>query len=271
MTSYDNYIFDLYGTLLDTFNDEHSADLWEKMAGLYNVYGCNWTGEGLADAYWKKDREEREVIRQKSGTHYPEIKLQRVFARLLLEAPSYHDCSYDIRSRDIDELSESELVHCLANSFRVLSRERFRLYGFTLMLLKELKRQGKGVYLLSNAAGVFTMPEIEQSGISPYFDAMYISSDHYIMKPDPKFMEILINEQGLDRTRSVMVGNEIRSDVSVAVSSGMNSIYVNTGSYEPSFISGQIETLWAQNGYDDSLKPHIIYDPQKASPADFFL
>ena len=37
---YNNYIFDLYGTLIDINTDEWNDDLWKKIAILYAYKGC---------------------------------------------------------------------------------------------------------------------------------------------------------------------------------------------------------------------------------------
>ena len=41
---YKNYIFDLYGTLIDINTNEWSAQLWKKMAILYGYYGQHHLG-----------------------------------------------------------------------------------------------------------------------------------------------------------------------------------------------------------------------------------
>ena len=48
---YKNYIFDLYGTLIDIRTDEWAAQLWKKMAILYGYYGANYTYKELGKAY----------------------------------------------------------------------------------------------------------------------------------------------------------------------------------------------------------------------------
>ena len=48
---YKNYIFDLYGTLVDINTDEWSAQLWKKMAILYGYYGAAYTFKELGKAY----------------------------------------------------------------------------------------------------------------------------------------------------------------------------------------------------------------------------
>ena len=38
--TYDNYIFDLYGTLVDIHTDESDTAIWEKLAMFYGYYGA---------------------------------------------------------------------------------------------------------------------------------------------------------------------------------------------------------------------------------------
>lgn len=44
---YENYIFDLYGTLVDIHTDEEKTELWEKLAQFYGYYGAVYTAEEL--------------------------------------------------------------------------------------------------------------------------------------------------------------------------------------------------------------------------------
>ena len=46
-----NYIFDLYGTLIDINTDEWSDDLWEKMALFYSYKGAKYTGKEFHKEY----------------------------------------------------------------------------------------------------------------------------------------------------------------------------------------------------------------------------
>lgn len=48
---YENYIFDLYGTLVDIHTDEEKTELWEKLAQFYGYYGAVYTAEELKNAY----------------------------------------------------------------------------------------------------------------------------------------------------------------------------------------------------------------------------
>ena len=45
---YNNYIFDLYGTLIDINTDEWNDDLWKKIAILYAYKGAHYTYDELS-------------------------------------------------------------------------------------------------------------------------------------------------------------------------------------------------------------------------------
>lgn len=228
MKQYRNYIFDLYGTLIDIETDEKDSLLWEKLSGLYSVYGADYSRDQLKKRYEELVREEEEALGRRMGFAYPEIRLERVFARLYLEAPSTHRSRVAYFYRNADELADSSFIFGIANAFRVISRKRFQAYPGTIRTLSALRERGCHIYLLSNAQRIFTLPEIEQTGIKDYFDDIFISSDRQVRKPDAAFMKGLLEKHGLKKEESVMVGNDYESDIGIAASCGLDSIFLNT-------------------------------------------
>lgn len=229
MKQYRNYIFDLYGTLIDIETDESSPTLWKKMAGLYSVYGADYTFNKLRARYAEMVVEEERRLGEETGYSYPEIKLEKVFARLYIEAEKRHES--DLVFNDCDnpeQFMNTDFICFISNAFRVLSRKKCRLFTNTKKVLDTLKGRGCGIYLLSNAQRIFTMPEIEQTGIAPYFDKIYISSDFGARKPEPAFMQKLLSDNGLKTEDCVMVGNDYDSDIGIAAAVGMDSIFLNT-------------------------------------------
>ena len=47
--TYDNYIFDLYGTLVDIHTDESATAIWEKLAMFYGYYGALYEAKELKE------------------------------------------------------------------------------------------------------------------------------------------------------------------------------------------------------------------------------
>ena len=68
MKAYDNYIFDLYGTLVDIHTDEEKTELWEKLAQFYGYYGAVYTAEELKNAYACLTGQKEDALRQEMGS-----------------------------------------------------------------------------------------------------------------------------------------------------------------------------------------------------------
>ncbi|MBR5091119.1 MAG: HAD family hydrolase [Ruminiclostridium sp.] len=219
---YGSYIFDLYGTLIEMRTDEESLPFWQKMAELYAVYGADYTAAGLRHEYKRLCKEEERKLIAEAGCRIPEIKLEKVFARLLSEAKHTHRTAHTFGA------GTDEIAYYIANSFRVLSRHRMKLYPAVPELLQYLRDSGKGVYMLSNAQAVFTTPEIEQLDLAKYFDDIFLSSDIGVKKPEPLFFEKLLQKHALDPERTVMVGNDFYADMGIALACGTAGAHINS-------------------------------------------
>ena len=257
------YIFDLYETLIDIRTDENSPLFWRGMAQLYSRCGALYSPSGLRQAYGRMVHEEEARLQESSGLRFPEIDLSVVFRRLLLAAPgsaalkkSTAAASVQIAAenvepgaapgarKDLEKLAgDPQCMAMVASSFRSMSMRRFRLYPGTLQTLKELKRRGRKVFLLSNAQSLFTRPELEMTGLMECFNAVYISSEKGMKKPQPDFMKLLLSEQGLSPEECMMVGNDTESDVRVALASGVTGCLLNTYHMDDAEIGNRFDRL----------------------------
>lgn len=211
---YKNYIFDLYGTLVDINTNEYKNYLWEKMVEIYGFEGANYTTKELKKAYFEQVEIEKENVKRL----HPEftnidIQIEKVFENLLkikgIEPP-----------KNFSEYS--------AKMFRAISTKYIKLYDGVIELLQLLKSKNKRVYLLTNAQRGFTAPEIKMLGIEKYFDGIIISSDEYTCKPDKYFYNVLFERYGVKPEESIMIGNDCHSDIMGAYGVGMDSLYIHT-------------------------------------------
>lgn len=209
---YKNYIFDLYGTLLDVHTDEHSRNFFKKYAKWLRKRGFAFEWKPFYHTYTKTEHACR-VRAGREGTHAnPEIRIENVF-REVFGKKGY--------------LLSDEEVLCLCENFRKISLIYLCLFPDTLECLEGLKKAGKKIYLLSNAQRSFTWQELEATGLVPYFDGILISSDEGCMKPDPDFYHICCERYRLNQAECIMVGNELKSDIAGAAAAGMDSFYIN--------------------------------------------
>ncbi len=228
-----NYIFDLYGTLIDIKTDEADPRLWKTLADVYRRYGASYTPTGLRCAFLKYEASFRKEAAARLHTAFPEIRLENVFRKLYTEG---------VRSASAEEHTDNMTTWLfgISNIFRALSIRKIRLFPGALPLLKCLKRNGDRTFLLSNAQAIFSIPEIEYLGLSSCFDAIYLSSDHDLCKPDSRFLEKLILQQGLRRDETVMVGDDPRADMGLAALCDIRGILFNSAGLSETEVRQQI-------------------------------
>lgn len=215
---YNNYIFDLYGTLADIRTNEEKPYLWRKMSEFYTSLGAFYTPLQLRQTFRRLEREcicrmQRDAEESGQRDMLVEPDLTDVFRKLFLEKGV--NC-------------ERQTAQLTANFFRTLSRQLLVVYDGVKDTLKELHHRGKHLYLLSNAQSDFTRPELEIMGLTEFFDGILISSEEGCKKPCPAFFRRLIERYDLDSARCLMTGNEENSDIAGACYVGMDSLYLHT-------------------------------------------
>ena len=206
---YDNYIFDLYGTLVDIHTNEENPYLWKKMTEIYASYGAYYDKGELKKTFRSRCQELEKV----AENQWFETNVTEVFQWCF----SQKGISVSL-----------EIARNIAIFFRVLSRKYIRCYDGVVELLKMLKKSGKKIYLLSNAQSDFTRPEITLLGLEKYFDGIFISSEVGVKKPGKEFYEKLIYTYNLEPARSIMIGNDIKADILGAKAVGFHTLYIHS-------------------------------------------
>ena len=217
---YSNYIFDLYGTLADIRTNENKTSLWKNMAAYMTLQGAPYSASelrkryrGLIDALRLEQSEKTKTQSFEAVPAEIEVNLSQVFTLLYSEKGI---------------VPSSQMIADWALMYRAVSLDYVRLYDGAEVLLKELRRRGKKVYLLSNAQRLFTEPELRSLGIYDLFDDVLISSDIGFMKPSKQFYTALLKKHGLDPKTSVMIGNDWQADAWGAHNNGLACMYIHT-------------------------------------------
>ena len=213
LKQYKNYIFDLYGTLVDINTNESKPYLWKKVSELYAYHGAIYTPAEFKKSYLRLCSAHTDALRAKNGAEYPEIQLEYVFM--------------DLFSEKGVEVS-METVREIGLAFRSISTKFLCLYDGVIDLLDSIHAADRKAYLLSNAQEMFTKHEMIALGIYDKFDGIVFSSDEGLCKPEERFFRTVVERYDLNISECIMIGNDANTDIRGANFIGMDSLYIHS-------------------------------------------
>lgn len=214
MKEYKNYLFDLYGTLVDIHTNEDSLPFWRNVSRYLGMQGIDREPMELKERYLSEiARQEADLAAQLPQGAQGEIDIGKVLGNF------YEGTGITPDDREVAQF---------ARVFRLLSIRRLRLFPGVIPMLESLRRRGKNVYLLSNAQALFTRPELTLLGLDTRLDGILLSSEAGRKKPDPAFFQMILTQYDLDPAATVMVGNDDLCDCHGAANAGLDSYYVFT-------------------------------------------
>ena len=208
---YKNFIFDVYGTLVDIHTNEYDGSTWCKLAETLNFYGVDYTPQELSETYFSSC-EWQMRINAKQYKH-PEVDVVEVFRHIF---------------ENKGKKAGKSLATHLAQEFRAFSTEYIRVYDNVHEMLTKLKKAGKKLYIVSNAQSCFTKPEMAKLGLRKYFSGVVYSSDYKCAKPDAALFNALIDKHKLDKKQCIYIGNDPVTDVEGARNAKIDCLWIKT-------------------------------------------
>lgn len=128
---------------------------------------------------------------------------------------------------DALDIEDEELAEELAEMFSKERRKHIYLYEETLDVLNQLKGKYK-LLMLTNGAPSLQHEKLKLSPeLVPYFDHIVISGEFGEGKPEPAIFEYAINLLEVEKSETIMVGNNPHSDILGATRTGIDSIWIN--------------------------------------------
>lgn len=209
MQENDNFVFDLYGTLIDIHTDEWADETWEKFCAFLDEEGITHPEiPAFRKDFFDLDKKYREASKE---YEYPEIDILEVYKELFIKYGN----------------SVPENLFDISYKFREASREYMRLFPGVENFFNTLKRNGKKIFILSNAQASYTLPEIEYFKLDKMVDDFIISSDYGCMKPDIHFYDAIVTRNNLDKSRTVMFGDSKTNDYYGALNAGLHGCHID--------------------------------------------
>ena len=208
---YKNYIFDVYGTLIDIRTNEYENSAWEKLSETLSFYGVYYTPQELSETYFSSC--EWQMRMNAKHCSHPEVDVVEVFRHIF---------------ENKGKKAGKSLATHLAQGFRAFSTEYIRLYDGVCETLTKLKKAGKKLYIVSNAQACYTKQEISKLGLRKYFSGIVYSSDYKCAKPDAALLNALIDKHKLDKKQCIYIGNDPLMDVEGARNAKIDCMWIKT-------------------------------------------
>jgi putative hydrolase of the HAD superfamily len=200
-------IFDYYNTLIDIRTDEEKPEVFHLLSLYLQYYGLNMNEQNLRSAL---DHEKKQYLKAKDEA-YPEIDLEVVFSSIL----------------EKEGICNTLAAESCCKLFRLLSRERFQLFPDSIPVLKEIKRSGYPMAVVSDAQKVFCLEEGEMLGLNQFFDHIVLSTQFGFRKPDGRLFAIACSLLDIPPAQAIYIGDDLRKDVKGAKQAGMAAILVS--------------------------------------------
>jgi putative hydrolase of the HAD superfamily len=158
-----------------------------------------------------------------------------------------------LRDQMLDPSADSGEV--LAECFAERRRKLQRLMPDARETLARLKPSCK-LGLLTNGAPDLQREKLGASGLAPFFDAVVISGELGIGKPDPGIFHHLLERLGVVPREAAMVGNSLERDIAGARNAGVLPVWIRVPGSEEHADAEPAETITGLSELPEILGRH---------------
>lgn len=94
-------------------------------------------------------------------------------------------------------------------------------------LMDYLRSRGYRMHMTSNGFHEVQYKKLAACGLRDYFDTIILSEDAGVNKPSPQYFDYALKVSGADRQTTLMIGDNLNTDVIGALNAGINAMLVN--------------------------------------------
>ena len=124
-------------------------------------------------------------------------------------------------------IEDTAFAEQLADTFITERKKHPYLYEDTIDILDKLKGNYKLLLLTNGAPSLQNLKLQITPELVPYFDHIFISGDFGVGKPDASIFEHVIKTAQIDVQTSVMVGDNLMTDILGSNRVGMHNVWIN--------------------------------------------
>jgi putative hydrolase of the HAD superfamily len=122
---------------------------------------------------------------------------------------------------------DPELAKRSAERYNAYRVKYFTLFPGAIELLRALRERGTKLGIVTNGLSETHREKIALLQISQYFDAIFLSDEVGMVKPDPLLFAHACHTLGGAPARSAMVGDRYDRDIAGALEAGLYTIWLN--------------------------------------------
>jgi FMN phosphatase YigB (HAD superfamily) len=138
----------------------------------------------------------------------------------------------DVARVIVDRLGGDADLDAVVEELRAGIRAHVRVYDGVLDTLDVLRGAGHRVAVVTNGVSHQQRGKIERCGLGDHVDAVVVSGEEGVEKPDPRLIEIALERLGaadVDRRRVWMIGDAAHTDVAVGRAARTRTGWVSHG------------------------------------------
>ncbi len=203
---YQHILFDLDGTLWDFHaNSKTTLEVLFKTHQLEKILNCDF------ETYYKRYFQ----INDEYWALYREHKITKLELRIGRFNASFKAFGHDNLS----------LAETMNNDYMLESPYKTKLIDGTIELLEYLKTKYT-LHIVTNGFPEVQHIKMSNSGLSPYFQEVFISEEIGYNKPDKRIFEYIFKTLNANAEHCIMIGDSWDADIQGAINVGMDYIYL---------------------------------------------
>jgi len=205
-------IFDLDSTLRHNVpSADETVYKFAVQLGAPNSRDCRREGARWAHYYWAQSQDLADDLKQ--------------YGDLNGEFWKNYSLRY-LRNIGLPEEKALELAPELTRLMEDGYNPQSYVYPQTFDTLRSIRNAGFTLGLVSNRSQPFH-EEIQELGLTPYFDFMYVAADVNAWKPDPSIFERALSQSGSQPHEIVYIGDNFYADIIGAQRAGFHPILLD--------------------------------------------
>ena len=126
------------------------------------------------------------------------------------------------------KIRDEALVRRIGDAYVEISPRQTLLFPNAIETLKELKKMGFTLHIITNGFQEVQHIKLENCGMHAFFDVIVCSEVIGKNKPDPAIFKYAMNEAGALPKDSLMIGDDYHIDVAGALQVGMHAVHFDS-------------------------------------------